>query len=89
MVPGRTHFIILIDVVVVATEKEKALIMQNQKMDRGTDALKAHLGGTQKMDIRQTRRGWLQELLGCEARTEMKVRMTPSCRVESLLRLDD
>ena len=35
--------------------------MQNEKMDRGTDAMKAHLGGTDKMNIRQTRRGWLQE----------------------------
>ena len=41
--------------------------------DRGTDALKYHLGNCRNMDIRQTRRGWLQEmLLGCEARTEFK-----------------
>lgn len=46
--------------------------MQKEEMDRGTDALKAHLGGTATMSIRQTRRGWLQELFGCEARTEFK-----------------
>ena len=34
--------------------------MNNQKMDRGTDACKAHLGGTKEMEIRQTRRGCLQ-----------------------------
>jgi hypothetical protein len=43
-----------------------------QKMDRGSDACKAHLGGTTSMEIRQTRKGWFQELLGCEARTEFK-----------------
>jgi hypothetical protein len=41
-------------------------------MDRGTDALKAHVNDAQTMTIRQTRRGWLQECLGCEARTEFK-----------------
>lgn len=41
-------------------------------MDRGTDALKSHLAGAQKIDVRQTRRGWLQECCGCEARTEFK-----------------
>ena len=46
--------------------------MQNQKMDRGSDACKAHLGGASELEIRQTRRGCLQELLGCEARTEFK-----------------
>lgn len=43
--------------------------------DRGCNnrTLQAHLGGCQKMDIRQTRRGWFQEMcLGCEARTEFK-----------------
>lgn len=43
-----------------------------EKMDRGTDALKAHVNDAQTMSIRQTRRGWLQECLGCEARTEFK-----------------
>jgi hypothetical protein len=46
--------------------------MQNQTMDRGTDAMKAHLSGCDKMDIRQTRRGWCQEMLGCEAKTEFR-----------------
>jgi hypothetical protein len=47
--------------------------MKQQTMDRGTDALKAHLGSDCTMlDIRQSRRGWLQELLCCEARTEFK-----------------
>lgn len=41
--------------------------------DRGTDACKAHLGSCSKIDIRQTRRGWCQELFcGCEARNEFK-----------------
>ena len=44
-----------------------------QKMDRGSDACKAHLGGTNAMEIRQTRRGCLQELCcPCEARSEFK-----------------
>jgi len=42
-------------------------------MDRGTDACKNHLADCKVMDIRQTRRGWLQEcLLGCEAKSEFK-----------------
>ena len=44
-----------------------------EKMDRGTEALKSHMADTKMMSIRQTRRGWLQECLGCEARTEFKV----------------
>lgn len=45
--------------------------MAMKMTDRGTDALQAHLGTeTTEMDVRQTRRGWLQELLGCEAKTE-------------------
>lgn len=46
--------------------------MQSQTMDRGSDALKSHLGEANEMTMRQTRRGWLQELLGCEAKTEFK-----------------
>jgi hypothetical protein len=42
-------------------------------MDRGSDALKSHVNDTQTMSIRQTRKGWLQEILGCEARTEFKL----------------
>lgn len=46
--------------------------MNAQKMDRGTDACVAHLGPATEMEIRQTRRGCFQELLGCEAQTEFK-----------------
>mmetsp|Transcript_8160 Transcript_8160/g.23459 ORF Transcript_8160/g.23459 Transcript_8160/m.23459 type:complete len:255 (+) Transcript_8160:115-879(+) len=47
--------------------------MQSNKMeDRGSNALKSHLTNCSRMDVRQTRRGWCQELLGCEARTEFK-----------------
>uniref|UniRef100_A0A7S2P8Z3 Phospholipid scramblase n=1 Tax=Leptocylindrus danicus TaxID=163516 RepID=A0A7S2P8Z3_9STRA len=41
-------------------------------MDRGSDALKSRVDGVKQMDIRQTRRGWLQECLGCEAKNEFK-----------------
>lgn len=41
-------------------------------MDRGSNALKSHCNGLEKMEIRQTRRGWCQELLGCDAKTEFK-----------------
>ena len=34
--------------------KAKLTTMDNQKMDRGTDACRAHLGGTKEMEIRQT-----------------------------------
>ena len=53
-------------------------------MDRGTDALKSHLDGTPEMCVRQTRRGWLQELLGCEARTEFKFFIGDNQFAESL-----
>jgi len=43
-----------------------------EKMDRGSDAMKAHFSDVEDMSIRQTKRGWCQELLGCEARTEFK-----------------
>lgn len=46
--------------------------MDANKMDRGSAALKSHMEGCPKMEIRQTRKGWFQELLGCEARTEFK-----------------
>ena len=46
--------------------------MQANKMDRGSEALKSHMNGCSKMQIRQTRRGWLQECFGCEARTEFR-----------------
>jgi hypothetical protein len=41
-------------------------------MDRGTSALKSHTNNIEKLEIRQTRRGWLQEIIGCEANTEFK-----------------
>ena len=44
-----------------------------ETMDRGSDALKSHVSDTQTMSIRQTRKGWLQEILGCQARSEFKV----------------
>jgi len=43
--------------------------MQSESMDRGSEAMKSHLAGTDVMEIRQTRRGWLQECLGCDAKT--------------------
>jgi hypothetical protein len=46
--------------------------MNSNKMERGSSALKAHLGSCEKLEMRQTRRGWLQECLGCEAKTEFK-----------------
>lgn len=46
---------------------------QQGAMERGTDAMKAHLASsTSRMEIRQTRRGWFQECLGCEAKNEFK-----------------
>lgn len=49
--------------------------MQANKMnDRGdvSDALKSHMSGCEKVELRQTRRGWCQEIMGCEARNEFK-----------------
>ena len=37
-----------------------------------TDACSTHLAGATMMDIRQTRKGFCQEILGCEAKTEFK-----------------
>ena len=45
---------------------------KGESMDRGSEVLKSHLGGAAQMEMRQTRRGWLQECLGCEAKTEFK-----------------
>lgn len=47
-------------------------MMESNKMDRGTDALKTHLADREKIHIRQTKRGWFQECLGCEAKNEFK-----------------
>jgi hypothetical protein len=46
--------------------------MEAQKMDRGTEAMGKYLTDMKKLSVRQTRRGCFQELLGCEAKTEMK-----------------
>ena len=43
-----------------------------ERMERGSEALKSHMNGCAEMEIRQTRRGWLQECCGCEAKTEFK-----------------
>lgn len=46
---------------------------QTQKMlERGNSMLKAHVSSEQSMMIRQTRKGWFQECLGCEAKDEYK-----------------
>jgi len=44
----------------------------SESMDRGSEVLKSHLGGCDVMEIRQTRKGWCQECMGCEAKTEFK-----------------
>src|SRR3569623_2318961 len=49
-----------------------AAIPAKQTMQRGTEAMKTHFSGCSKMDIRQTRRGWLQECFGCDAKNEFK-----------------
>jgi len=46
--------------------------VKSETMDRGSDVMKSHLGGAAKMEIRQTRRGFCQEIMGCEAKTEFK-----------------
>lgn len=46
--------------------------VKGESMDRGSDVMKSHLAGAAKMDIRQTRRGWCQEIMGCDAKTELK-----------------
>ena len=49
-------------------------MVHSNSMDRGSETLKSILGSAdvKQMEIRQTRRGWLQECLGCEAKTEFK-----------------
>ena len=42
-------------------------------MDRGTETMNNYLSDMKKVSVRQTRRGWFQELLGCEAKTEFKL----------------
>lgn len=47
--------------------------MKANKMDRGSNALQSHLSECDKLELRQTRLGCLQELLcGCDAKTEFK-----------------
>lgn len=43
-----------------------------EKMDRGSDALKAQVAEMDSVHMRQTRRGCIQEILGCEAKSEFK-----------------
>jgi len=43
-----------------------------QKMERSSEALKTHVSAAQKMSIRQTRKGWCQECMGCEAKDQFK-----------------
>jgi len=43
-----------------------------QKMERSSDALKTHVSASNTLSIRQTRKGWCQEIMGCEARDEFK-----------------
>ncbi|KAL3937191.1 MAG: hypothetical protein SGBAC_007642 [Bacillariaceae sp.] len=45
---------------------------QSSSMDRGTSALKSHVQNCEQMEIRQTRRGFCQEIMGCDAKTEFK-----------------
>lgn len=46
--------------------------MGKEVMDRGTSALKSHVQNCEKMEIKQTRRGFCQEIMGCDAKTEFK-----------------
>lgn len=41
-----------------------------EKMDRGTDSLKAKLQSCEKLEVRQGRRGWLQECLCCITKSD-------------------
>jgi len=40
--------------------------------DRGSNVMKLHMTDCTTLDLRQTRRGWIQDCLGCEAQTEFK-----------------
>lgn len=53
-------------------------------MERGTDELKSSTEGIDKMEIRQTTRGWCQELMGCEAKNEFKYYINGEKVYESL-----
>ncbi|KAL7535101.1 hypothetical protein ACHAXR_006270 [Thalassiosira sp. AJA248-18] len=43
-----------------------------QKMERCSEALKTHVSDAQTFSMRQTRKGWCQECMGCEAQDEYK-----------------
>lgn len=45
---------------------------RSEKMERSSGALKTHMSGANTLSIRQTRKGWCQECLGCEAKDEFK-----------------
>lgn len=48
-------------------------VPESNTMDRGTNpVLETHIGSAKTLSIRQTRKGWLQECCGCEARDEFK-----------------
>jgi len=46
--------------------------MEANNMDRGSNAMKSHLSSIENISIRQTRKGWCMELMGCEANDEFK-----------------
>jgi hypothetical protein len=56
------------------------MVQANTMTDRGTNALKTHMAGCDKMEMRQTRRGWLQECLGCEVSLILQ-----SCTYDSIV----
>ena len=58
--------------------------MGKEVMDRGTSALKSHVQNCEQIEIRQTRRGFIQELLGCDAKTEFKYFIGENQIAESL-----
>jgi hypothetical protein len=60
--------------------------MAPEKMERGTtiDACKAPLEAAETLDIRQTRRGWRQEILGYEAQLRIPLKI-PTVSVASVV----
>jgi len=46
--------------------------MDAQKMVRGSETMNKHLTDMKKISVRQTRKGWFLELLGCEVKSEFK-----------------
>ena len=47
-------------------DQQTETMQANKMTDRGSDALKTHLSDCEKLVMKQTRRGWCQECLGCE-----------------------